>query len=191
MKTRSAIRQGQRARFDVVMHHANARIPHAQNLYALAPDINDRFMTLYRIGGCIEANCRAVSVARLEARLFHQEQLKESLETLLAFVVVWLRHEAEDDEEVVDAIWQERQRQRLLRLKSPTKYPFDMDHPLPDVRRKFRVDAEEIGEVAEAIDKLECASPRQRYRRQAHLETELIQVGAVTEAWLESYEVVA
>ena len=56
--------------------------------------------------------------------------------------------------------------------------------------QKFRTIAEEIGEVAEAIDKLEIARHSSTKReRTKHLVEELVQVAAVAVAWLEALEV--
>lgn len=54
-----------------------------------------------------------------------------------------------------------------------------------DPSRKLRVLIEEIGEVAEAIDMLEQTKSR-RHATGDHFCTELIQVAAVSVAWLES-----
>ncbi|MDE2104379.1 MAG: hypothetical protein KGL39_44485 [Patescibacteria group bacterium] len=85
---------------------------------------------------------------------------------------------------VFDRVADERLRQRALFVAG--QITFDVGSPLPDANRKLRVLAEEVGEVAEAIDFLEeknCAGRRE------HLRTELIQVAAVAVAWLESLEV--
>ena len=52
--------------------------------------------------------------------------------------------------------------------------------------RKFRILAEEIGEVANALDRLEMINCM---TNQKHLREELVQVAAVAVAWLEALEV--
>jgi hypothetical protein len=82
----------------------------------------------------------------------------------------------------------ERSRQKLL-LRAG-KITFDCASVIPDPNRKLRVLTEEVGEVAQELDRLErCASAKTKARVQARLQTELTQVAAVCVAWLESMEV--
>jgi hypothetical protein len=78
----------------------------------------------------------------------------------------------------------ERLRQR--RLLCNGQILFTLDSPVVDNDRKLRICAEEIGEVAGALDKLE-GSPRAR-RRKSELRKELIQLAACCVAWLETPE---
>lgn len=81
----------------------------------------------------------------------------------------------------------ERSRQR--ELFGTGKISFDCASPVPDANRKLRVLVEEIGEVAEVIDFHENAeSERERKYQRDELQKELVQVAAVTVAWLESME---
>jgi len=87
------------------------------------------------------------------------------------------------------AIHQERERQELLFRNG--QHLFTCASPVASSTRKLRVLTEEVGEVAKALDQLEFAEDRkslaiQTWRRE--LETELVQVAAVTVAWLESLE---
>lgn len=81
--------------------------------------------------------------------------------------------------EVFAKIAAERDRQR--QLFHAGKITFDCASPLPDPNRKLRVLTEEVGEVAQELDRLEHCKDRR-----GDLETELIQVAAVATAWLES-----
>ena len=90
--------------------------------------------------------------------------------------------------EVFAAIARERVRQRELLLAG--NITFDVASPIPDDNRKLRVLVEEVGEVAEAMDRLEQNAPNKRQHRiaRANIREELIQVAAVAVAWLESLE---
>ena len=101
-----------------------------------------------------------------------------------ARVFVWLETFGLAFEEILADVAQERLRQR--RLFEDHKLNFRVDSRYVSPSRKLRVLVEEIGEVAEAIDEIE-AHPKSPIRRQ-HLIKELVQVAAVTVAWLESLE---
>lgn len=89
--------------------------------------------------------------------------------------------------EVFAKIAAERQRQRQLFYEG--RISFDCASPLPDPNRKLRVLTEEIGEVAQELDRLEaCRGPRAEKFVREDLETELIQVAAVAVAWLEALQ---
>ena len=78
----------------------------------------------------------------------------------------------------------ERLRQR--RLFAEGRITFDCASPVVDPRRKLRVLIEEIGEVAQEIDRVEQHPNSVSHRHD--LAVELIQVAAVCVAWLESLE---
>jgi hypothetical protein len=99
--------------------------------------------------------------------------------------IAWLDALHLSQMDIVERIADERLRQR--ELFTARKISFTCTSPVVGWPRKFRVLAEEIGEVAEAIDLLE-ASPRSKTAKK-HFVTELIQVAAVLVAWLESFEV--
>lgn len=86
--------------------------------------------------------------------------------------------------DILVRIADERLRQR--KLFTDGIHHFRMDSPVVDWTRKLRVLAEEVGEVAEAIDQLE-AKPQSKQAK-AHFVTELVQVAAVAVAWLESLQ---
>ena len=85
-------------------------------------------------------------------------------------------------EDILLRISEERTRQR--ELFAQRIHLFRTDSPVVDWKRKLRVLTEEVGEVAEAIDRLE-RSPKSSLLKK-HFVTELIQVAAVLVAWLES-----
>lgn len=90
--------------------------------------------------------------------------------------------------EVFAKIAAERQRQR--ELFSAGKITFDCASGVPDSNRKLRVLMEEVGEVAQELDRLEgCRDKRAERFVREDLEDELVQVAAVAVAWLESFEV--
>jgi hypothetical protein len=67
---------------------------------------------------------------------------------------------------------------------------FDCASVIPDPNRKLRVLMEEVGEVAQELDKLEGLRDRRGERFVLEdLQEELVQVAAVAVAWLESFEV--
>lgn len=113
----------------------------------------------------------------------------DNLKALAAFTYAWLVHRLSaqgiGELQIVEMIWSERQRQR--RLLRENKIAFTCASPIVDARRKFRVLAEEIGEVAEAIDTVERAPRAARAEADHELTAEIVQVAAVAIAWLESH----
>jgi hypothetical protein len=84
-------------------------------------------------------------------------------------------------------IAQERVRQRELFHQG--KITFDCASVIPDPNRKLRVLVEEVGEVAQELDRLEAAKDKRAVQFITEdLRTELVQVAAVAVAWLESFE---
>lgn len=89
--------------------------------------------------------------------------------------------------EVFAKIAAERQRQR--ELFHAGKISFSCQSVLPDPNRKLRVLMEEVGEVAQELDRLEqCRDKRAERFVLEDLEAELVQVAAVATAWLESLQ---
>jgi hypothetical protein len=107
------------------------------------------------------------------------------LVAIAAHCVGWVESNPGPVKDVFAAIHAERERQAELLRKG--QIGFDVAHPLPDARRKFRVLLEEVGEVAKECDQLE-QTPKSR-TVWPFLREELIQVAAVCVAWLESLEV--
>lgn len=97
---------------------------------------------------------------------------------------------------VINAIWLERLRQQDLFRAGKFSFNCATMGILPD--RKLRVVMEELGEVAQAIDALECAVQkpsesedafvRRLKKLRAELRAEITQVAACCVAWLESLE---
>lgn len=112
--------------------------------------------------------------------------------TIAAFAMQWSRcavgaHNwcSEDSFQIaLEQVRIERLRQR--RLFAEGKITFDCASPVVDPRRKLRVLIEEIGEVAQEIDRVEQHPGSVSHRHD--LGVELIQVAAVCVAWLESIE---
>jgi hypothetical protein len=77
----------------------------------------------------------------------------------------------------------ERDRQQKLFLAG--EFHFTCSSPTASAPRKFRILAEELGEVANALDRLEARHSSLNAR---HLIEELVQVAAVAVAWLEALE---
>jgi len=79
------------------------------------------------------------------------------------------------------------ERIRQQQLFRDGKFTFTCASPTADENRKLRVLAEEVGEVAEALDRIENSKSNHRPARE-HLRDELVQVAAVACGWLESME---
>jgi hypothetical protein len=75
------------------------------------------------------------------------------------------------------------ERERQTDLFRRGRIAFDVANPIIDVRRKFRVLGEEVGEVAHAIDQAENHG-----MVVSNIRMELIHVAAVCVAWLEALE---
>ena len=87
---------------------------------------------------------------------------------------------------VFERVAQQRLRQRQLLRDG--KILFNCDSPIASDDRKLRVLAEELGEVARAVDWLErCSRPERVFARE-DLHDELTQLAAVAAAWLETFE---
>lgn len=119
-----------------------------------------------------------------EQRDQHLANLVYCLSKTGSFVSGWLSIKGFRNGLMVEATFAERMRQEEL-LRSG-KLLFNCASAVADNRRKFRVLVEEVGEVAHAIDQIECAAKHERYDAEKHLIVELVQVLAVCAAWLES-----
>ena len=108
-----------------------------------------------------------------------------NLRKIFGYCAGWLVSVGERHVAVV--ISAERERQELL--FSLGKFTFTCASKTADAKRKLRVLVEEVGEVAEAIEKLEMARNQLTKGARAQcLRDVLTQVAAVTVAWLESME---
>ena len=81
---------------------------------------------------------------------------------------------------VADEVWSERHRQDALRLAG--KIPFTCADRTVPAKDKLAVVVEEVGEIAEALQRPGQLTSRTR----AHLRMEIIQAAAVLHAWAES-----
>lgn len=110
-----------------------------------------------------------------------------SLQSLAAFVCAWLAANGTTSSAMMESTFAERRRQdELLRTG---KLLFNCASSIADDRRKFRVLIEEIGEVAQAIDRVECCPSRHQLETLKYEQfKETIQVLAVAVAWLEALE---
>jgi len=112
--------------------------------------------------------------------------LQERLNRIAAFCMGWL--EALGEQDPLDRFNHERERQQMLLASE--RILFNCDSPVVDPRRKLRVLVEELGEVSLAIDRIETARhARSRENYLIELKHELVHVGAVAIAWLETPEV--
>ena len=108
----------------------------------------------------------------------------EAVLDVAACAFAWLESLHLSDMDILERIASERVRQK--KLFADRIHHFRVDAPVVDWTRKLRVLAEEVGELAEAIDRLE-RNPRSKVLKK-HFVEELIQVAAVAVAWLESLE---
>ena len=177
-----------RTQFNRVMQLVSSCIPDEITMHGKMSDNDERLIRLVQLVAPIADNSLLVEYGSESQRFGAQIGIHALLQTLAAFSMEWVFLGGGADRiAVAELVWQERERQRAL-LKAG-KFTLDVAHPTPDARRKVRVLIEEIGEVAEAIDKIENASVLDLKARFAHLRTELVQVCAVCFAWLESMEV--
>lgn len=84
---------------------------------------------------------------------------------------------------ILQRLWLERLRQRQLLREG--KILFDCASPIADDNRKLRALVEEVGEVAQELDRCEAMPTNARN----DLRNELVQTAAVCIAWLEALEV--
>lgn len=131
-----------------------------------------------------------VGVGQLAALLGDAGWTKNHLRKIFGYTVGWLLFLGSKRTTVADVqSWISAERDRQQALVIAGKLPFNCSYYKVAPVRKLRVLVEELGEVANAIDKFECARNTKRIdAAHAHLIVELTQVAAVTVAWLESLE---
>lgn len=150
--------------------------------FAALNNDDERLIELYRWTREIGNYALLLAHCDKSVRKLNEDNLRFCLRNLFWFTLIWIVWHRRTEKAALDSIFSERLRQReLFRDK---RIPFDVANPLPDPRRKFRVLAEEVGEVAHAIDQIENHG-----MAAGNLRMELIQTAAVTEAWLESLEI--
>ena len=104
---------------------------------------------------------------------------ENQLVRIAAYCAGWV--ESMESADVFTRITAERERQNLLLRQG--KFSYTCASPVADPRRKLRVIVEELGEVAEALFRLEASECK---ANREHLIEELIQVAAVAVAWLDA-----
>ena len=120
-------------------------------------------------------------VGQLAAVLMNEAASEERLTRIGAFVIGWVESQGLGSTDVFTRITAERERQNILLRQG--KFSYTCASPVADPRRKLRVIVEELGEVAEALFRLEASECK---ANREHLIEELIQVAAVAVAWLEA-----
>jgi hypothetical protein len=121
---------------------------------------------------------------------YSEEVVTRHLQGITAWVLGWTKELQQGGErDCLVLVFEERERQDEMLRKG--KFLYNCASAIASPRRKLRVLLEEIGEVAEAIDKLEMVLEMTLPKAvvqgaKAHLRTELIQVAAVCVAWLEA-----
>lgn len=170
-----------RALFDVCVENA-AFVGEGQfRCFAALNNDDERLVQLHRWTKEIGNDALLLAHCDKSARKLNLDNLQFCLRNLFRFTLIWIVWHWKTEKAALESIFSERMRQReLFREK---RIPFDVANPLPDPLRKFRVLAEEVGEVAHAIDQIENHG-----MAAGNLRMELIQTAAVTEAWLESLE---
>lgn len=109
---------------------------------------------------------------------------QDAVLSVAACAVAWLQSLKMGYTDIAYQIANERARQ--LDMYVLRKHLFRMDSPDVDWTRKLRVLVEEVGELAAAIDQLEARPQNKAAKR--NFTTELVQVAAVSVAWLQSFE---
>lgn len=162
-----------------------AQTPHHHRSIALAGD-DDRLIHacrwLNRIGGQAQLIAQNSGLGTRNSELaVAMPLLRHSLSNLAALCLLWATPGERSLDRGLRDIARERSRQK--ELFHAGRISFLCESPVVDPRRKFRVLAEEFGEVAEALDQIENHG-----QARGNLHTELLQIAAVCVAWLESFQ---
>lgn len=169
-----------RERFELAMNNVAHQFERQMKCLKHRETDDDRVLAVWYLAHQVAEDVANLSLADEDDgfRALNRQNLQFDVESLAAFACAWVSP-AVLSNRVVEQIWRERERQRALFRQR--KIAFDVASPIPDARRKFRVLAEEVGEVAHAIDQIENHG-----LARGNLHAELIQVAAVCVAWLES-----
>jgi hypothetical protein len=165
-------------RFNAAMNRVVKAYDHQQHLLQRSENDDHRLRWLWARTN--EVSCDVNDFGLPEITDLVHANFQNDLAALAAFALAWLAGAGVPDS--ASRVRQERDRQRQLFREG--KISFDVSSPIIDPARKFRVLAEEVGEVAHAIDQIENHD-----MAAGNLHLELIQVAAVAVAWLESLEV--
>lgn len=168
-----------RARFNTAMDLVVKRYEHNVKLLSHAESDDHRLRWLWTRANDVGRDVNDLLLGELKELATHN--LQDDLAGLVALTLAWLAGAGVRHSE--NKIWGERERQRELFRAS--KISFDVANAIVDPARKFRVLAEEVGEVAHAIDQIENHG-----MAAGNLHLELVQVAAVAVAWLESLETI-
>lgn len=165
-------------KFNRVMKRVTKRFAHQRSILLKAESDDHRLRWLW--ARCNEVGCDVNDVGLPDIAELVQSNTRNDLEVVVAFTLAWLAEAGVVHGD--NKVSQERERQRqLFRAR---RISFDVANAIIDPGRKFRVLAEEVGEVAHALDQIENHG-----MARGNLHLELIQVAAVAVAWLESFEV--
>jgi len=172
----------QRAAFNAAMSLVSITAGGSLDLLAKLENHHERLGVLFRHAADLEPECRLLVYGSREQILDTRTRLDARLASAASFAMCWAqlgggRH----FKALVEDVWMERERQRALFRVG--RISFLCESPIVDPRRKFTVLAEEVGEVAQAIDQVENHD-----RAPGNLHAELIQVAAVAAAWIESLQ---
>lgn len=125
-----------------------------------------------------------VGMGRLATQIEDSEDPRKNLERIFVHAFGWLLKL--NKKLVFIAIHEERERQEDL-CKSG-RFAWCVSTPDIDAHLKLRVLVEEVGEVANALDRLATNANQTNLE---HLITELVQVAAVCVGWLEALDTVS
>lgn len=160
-----------------------ARFPHECRVLSHCRSDDDRLQVLWKRSGEVNSDVQNIVQLTEADRPMLMMNLRISLVAGAATALAWAYPTGLNSRgEGYRRVRLERERQADLFRKG--RISFDVASPIIDVRRKFRVLGEEIGEVAHAIDQVENHG-----MVRSNVRMELIQVAAVCVAWLESLEV--
>lgn len=174
----TAMARPHRERFNTAMDLVVKKYNHHHEMLGRHSEDDDhRLRWLWAKVNEVGGDVNDVGLPDIEALVL--ANFRTDLASVAGMALAWLAHLGVRGGE--NKVWQERERQRQLFREQ--KISFDVASSIIDPRRKFRVLAEEVGEVAHAIDQNENHG-----MAAGNLHLELIQVAAVTVAWLESLE---
>jgi hypothetical protein len=159
------------------------RFAHEASVQRHCQTDDDRLQVLWKRSAAVNEDVQNIIQLTDAERPMLEMNLRISLVACATAAVTWAYPQGNGPRSTgYQRIRREREHQRDLFRRG--RISFDVASPIIDVRRKFRVLAEEVGEVAHAIDQVENHG-----MVASNIKLELIQVAAVCVAWLESMEV--
>lgn len=157
--------------FDAALQSVIGQIDNVSRSYIVTNHPDDRLRNLFRWWTDVD-----IAIANCD-----RHWLVRGLSCTAAYALIWATTGQRNYVRGCKAIAAERQRQRELLAAGKIKE--DLASPAIPAPAKFRVLFEECGEVAHAIDQV-----KNHGLAAGNIHTELIQVAAVSVAWLESLE---